>query len=187
MARDLLSVQASTVASEFDFSISGRDYRYEEQDLHRHLWRYVLEYEEQLHGVDVKTGEAHSISDEEIAIDVAASSAMSFEAKEEDKHTPYLKTLKNSRPLPDFEEYAIDTPYMILWSKIKKNTFSANTPYPKTPILRIGQYSVSKKSDMAYWSIRRIQKSDMAYPIPAQEFWNILFLEPTPSNPDTPY
>ncbi|GJZ16972.1 hypothetical protein Tco_0553095 [Tanacetum coccineum] len=57
----------------------------------------------------------------------------------------YLKTLKNSRPLPDFEEYAIDTPYMILWSKIKKNTFSANTPYPKTPILRIGQYSVSKK------------------------------------------
>ncbi|GJW47446.1 reverse transcriptase domain-containing protein [Tanacetum coccineum] len=94
---------------------------------------------------------------------------------------------RNSRPLPDFEEYAIDTPYMILWSKIKKNTFSANTPYPKTPILRIGQYSVSKKSDMAYWSIRRIQKSDMAYPIPAQEFWNILFLEPTPSNPDTPY
>ncbi|GJU11157.1 probable DNA helicase MCM8 [Tanacetum coccineum] len=39
---------------------------------------------------------------------------------------------------------------------------------------------------MVYWSIRRIQKSDMAYPIPAQEFWNILFLEPTPSNPDTP-
>nr|GEV04689.1 hypothetical protein [Tanacetum cinerariifolium] len=37
----------------------------------------------------------------------------------------------------------------------KKNTFSANTSYPKTLILRIGQYSVSKKSDMAYWSIRR--------------------------------
>ncbi|GJR68066.1 hypothetical protein Tco_0014131 [Tanacetum coccineum] len=76
-------------------------------------------------------------------------------------NTLYLKTLKNSRPLPDFEEYAIDTPYMILWSKIKKNTFSANAPYPKTPILRIGQYSVSKKSDMVYWSIRRIKKSDM--------------------------
>ncbi|GJZ08214.1 ribosomal biogenesis protein LAS1L-like protein isoform X2, partial [Tanacetum coccineum] len=47
------------------------------------------------------------------------------------KHTPYLNTLKNSRPLPDFEEYAVstsaDTPYMILWSTIKKNTFSANT------------------------------------------------------------
>ncbi|GJS86703.1 hypothetical protein Tco_0769339 [Tanacetum coccineum] len=78
---------------------------------------------------------------------------------------PYLKTLKNSRPFPDFEEYAIDMPYMILWSKIKKNTFSANTPYPKTLILRIGQYSVSNKSDMAYWSIRHIQKSDTAYPI----------------------
>ncbi|GJW51264.1 putative ribonuclease H-like domain-containing protein [Tanacetum coccineum] len=79
-------------------------------------------------------------------------------AKDGEKdHTPYLKTLKNSRPLPDFEEYAIDTPYMILWSKIKKNTFSTNTPYPKTLILRIGQYSVSNKSDMAYWSIRRIQ------------------------------
>ncbi|GKC12496.1 hypothetical protein Tco_1009278 [Tanacetum coccineum] len=35
---------------------------------------------------------------------------------------------------------------------------------------------------MAYWSIRRIQKLDMAYPIPTQEFWNILFLEPTPSH-----
>ncbi|GJV00664.1 hypothetical protein Tco_1329934 [Tanacetum coccineum] len=62
-------------------------------------------------------------------------------------------TLKNSRPLPDFEEYAVstlaDTPYMILWSTIKKSTFTANTPYPKPqysvsedPILRIGQYSV---------------------------------------------
>ncbi|GJR10702.1 hypothetical protein Tco_0793354 [Tanacetum coccineum] len=97
-------------------------------------------------------------------------------------NTPYLKTLKNSRLLPDFEEYAIDTPYMILLSKIKKNTFSANTPYLKNPILCIGQYSVSKKSDMAYCSIRHIQKSDMAYPIPAQEFWNILFLEPMPSH-----
>ncbi|GJY34895.1 hypothetical protein Tco_0419364 [Tanacetum coccineum] len=75
-------------------------------------------------------------------------------------NTSYLKTLKNSRPLPNFEEYAIDTPYMILWSKIKKNTFSANTPYPKTPILRIGQYFVSKKTDMAYWSIRRHRMDD---------------------------
>ncbi|GJW95990.1 reverse transcriptase domain-containing protein [Tanacetum coccineum] len=67
----------------------------------------------------------------------------------------YLKTLKNSRPLPDFEEYAVstsvDTPYMILWPIIKKSTFTANTLYPKpqysvskTSILRIGQYSVSK-------------------------------------------
>ncbi|GKC03731.1 hypothetical protein Tco_0995341, partial [Tanacetum coccineum] len=24
-------------------------------------------------------------------------------------HTPYLLTLKNSRPLPDFEEYAVST------------------------------------------------------------------------------
>ncbi|GKD71602.1 hypothetical protein Tco_1325692, partial [Tanacetum coccineum] len=68
-------------------------------------------------------------------------------------NTPYLKTLKNSRPLLDFEEYAVSTsadmPYVILWSTIKRNTFTANTPYPKTqysaseyPILRIGQYSV---------------------------------------------
>ncbi|GKA63651.1 ribonuclease H-like domain-containing protein [Tanacetum coccineum] len=27
--------------------------------------------------------------------------------REKEKHTPYLKTLKNSRPLPDFEEYAV--------------------------------------------------------------------------------
>ncbi|GKB23368.1 hypothetical protein Tco_0862769 [Tanacetum coccineum] len=49
-------------------------------------------------------------------------------------------TLKNSRPLLDFEEYAVstsaDTPYMIPWSTIKGNAFSANTSYPKP------QYSV---------------------------------------------
>ncbi|GJW85068.1 reverse transcriptase domain-containing protein [Tanacetum coccineum] len=84
---------------------------------------------------------------------------MKLKMRKEFKHgnkanMQHLKTLKNSRPLPNFEKYAIDTPYMILWLKIKKITFSANTPYPKTPISRIGQYSVSKKSDMAYWSIR---------------------------------
>ncbi|GKF16190.1 hypothetical protein Tco_0061108, partial [Tanacetum coccineum] len=78
------------------------------------------------------------------------------------KHTLYLKTLKNSRPLPDFEEYAVYDTLV----KIKKNTFSANTPYPKTPILRIGQYSVSKKSDMAYWSIR----------VSRNRIWRIQFL-----------
>ncbi|GKF55310.1 hypothetical protein Tco_0165650, partial [Tanacetum coccineum] len=103
------------------------------------------------------------------------------------KHTSYLKTLKNSRPFPDFEEYAIDTPYMILWLKIKKNTFSANAPYPKTPILRIGQYSVSKKSDMAYWSIRRIQKSDMAYPISCAKFLEYFILGAHAKSSNTPY
>ncbi|GJQ97050.1 hypothetical protein Tco_0008189 [Tanacetum coccineum] len=97
------------------------------------------------------------------------------------------KTLKNSRPLPDFEEYAIDTPYMILWSKIKENTFSANTPYPKTPILCIGQYSVSKKLDMAYWSIRRIQKSDMAYPISCARILEYFILEAHAKSSNTPY
>ncbi|GJU60207.1 hypothetical protein Tco_1237973 [Tanacetum coccineum] len=48
------------------------------------------------------------------------------------RNTPYLKIMKNSRPFSDFEEYAVSTsadmPYMILWSTIKKNTFTANTP-----------------------------------------------------------
>ncbi|GJW16633.1 hypothetical protein Tco_0024069, partial [Tanacetum coccineum] len=43
-----------------------------------------LEYEEQLHETEVATGDAYSISDEEIAVDVAASSARSSEAEEED-------------------------------------------------------------------------------------------------------
>ncbi|GJV97792.1 reverse transcriptase domain-containing protein [Tanacetum coccineum] len=73
-------------------------------------------------------------------------------------NTLYLKTLKNSRPLPDFEEYAVDTPYMILWSNIEKSTFSANTPYPKTLILCISQYFISKKSDTPYWSIRHFMR-----------------------------
>ncbi|GJZ65782.1 hypothetical protein Tco_0622478 [Tanacetum coccineum] len=102
-------------------------------------------------------------------------------------NTPYLKTLKNSRPLSDFEEYAIDTPYMILWSKIKKYTFSANTPYPKTPILCIGQYSVSKKTDMAYWSIRRIQKSDTAYPNSCARILEYFILGAHAKSSNTPY
>ncbi|GJU16493.1 reverse transcriptase domain-containing protein [Tanacetum coccineum] len=68
-------------------------------------------------------------------------------------------TLKNSRPLPDYKEYAVftsaDTPYMILWSTIKRNMFSANTPYPKPqysvseePILRIGQYAYATAKAM---------------------------------------
>ncbi|GKB76929.1 hypothetical protein Tco_0943824 [Tanacetum coccineum] len=102
-------------------------------------------------------------------------------------NTPYLKTLKDSRSLPDFEEYAIDTPYMILWSKIKKNTFSANTLYPKTSILRIGQYSVSKKSDMAYWSIRRIQKLDTAYPNSCARILEYFILGAHAKSSNTPY
>ncbi|GKC96860.1 hypothetical protein Tco_1162302 [Tanacetum coccineum] len=50
------------------------------------------------------------------------------------------KNFEELRPFPDFEEYVIstsvDTSCMILWSNIKKNTFSANTPYPRN------QYSV---------------------------------------------
>nr|GEV66015.1 reverse transcriptase domain-containing protein [Tanacetum cinerariifolium] len=61
---------------------------------------------------------------------------------------PYLMTLKNSRPFHDFEEYAVstsaDTPYMILWSKIMRSTFSANSPYPKS------QYAVPKDPNTPY-------------------------------------
>nr|GEZ58610.1 hypothetical protein [Tanacetum cinerariifolium] len=70
-------------------------------------------------------------------------------------------TLKKSSQLPDFEEYAVstsaDTPYMIHWSTIKRNTFSANTPSPKP------QYFVSedqilriRRPNTLYWSILRI-------------------------------
>ncbi|GJU03839.1 hypothetical protein Tco_1114177 [Tanacetum coccineum] len=41
-------------------------------------------------------------------------------SKTREKNTPHPKTLTNSRPLPDFEEYVVstsaDTPYKILWS-----------------------------------------------------------------------
>ncbi|GJX14979.1 hypothetical protein Tco_0206737 [Tanacetum coccineum] len=90
-------------------------------------------------------------------------------------NTPYPNTLKNSRPLPDFEEYAVDTPYMILRSNIKKSTFLANTPYPKTPILRIGQYSILVNTP--YWSILRIQEVGYAVlvntPYPISRIWRI--------------
>ncbi|GKA11154.1 hypothetical protein Tco_0690587 [Tanacetum coccineum] len=43
-----------------------------------------LEYKEQLHETEVATGDAYSNSDEEIALDEAASEARSSEAEEED-------------------------------------------------------------------------------------------------------
>ncbi|GKA43092.1 hypothetical protein Tco_0735752, partial [Tanacetum coccineum] len=98
-------------------------------------------------------------------------------------NTPYLKTLKNSRPLPDFEEYAVSASvymsYIILWSNIKKNTLSANTPYLRCPIHRTGvaQYTVPKKSDTPYQrgSIRRIQEVGYAVSKPAQENSRIFY------------
>ncbi|GJY42611.1 hypothetical protein Tco_0430824 [Tanacetum coccineum] len=81
-----------------------------------------------------------------------------------DINSPYLKTSKNLRPLPDFEEYAVstsvDTPFRIQ---------RTNTPY--WLILRIRRTNTPywsmlhiRRPNTPYWSIRRIQKSDMAYP-----------------------
>ncbi|GJV25405.1 zinc finger BED domain-containing protein RICESLEEPER 2 [Tanacetum coccineum] len=106
MARDLLSVQPSTVASESSFSTSGRVLsrrrtRFTPTSLemciclkdhldavermqHISSHKDVLEYEEQLHETEVATGDAFSLSDEEIALDEVASEARSSEAEEED-------------------------------------------------------------------------------------------------------
>ncbi|GJW95988.1 DNA-directed DNA polymerase [Tanacetum coccineum] len=78
--------------------------------------------------------------------------------------------------MPDFEEYAVsksvDTPYMILWSTIKKSMFTdwsilriGQYSVSEDPILRIGQYSISKNP------IRRIEGS-------FRKFWDILFVDP---------
>ncbi|GKA59112.1 zinc finger BED domain-containing protein RICESLEEPER 2 [Tanacetum coccineum] len=94
MARDLLSVQASTIASESTFSTSGRVVSIRRTRLtpasldmciflkdhldaaeriqHISSLKDGLEYEEQLHGVEVETGNALSLFDEEIALDEAA-------------------------------------------------------------------------------------------------------------------
>ncbi|GKA59111.1 zinc finger BED domain-containing protein RICESLEEPER 2 [Tanacetum coccineum] len=94
MARDLLSVQASTIASESTFSTSGRVVSIRRTRLtpaslemciclkdhldaaeriqHISSLEDGLEYEEQLHGVEVETGNAFSLFDEEIALDEAA-------------------------------------------------------------------------------------------------------------------
>ncbi|GKD43332.1 zinc finger BED domain-containing protein RICESLEEPER 2, partial [Tanacetum coccineum] len=104
--RDLLSVQASTVASKSAFSIGGRVLSIRKTRLtptslemciclkdhldaaeriqHISSLEDGLDYEEQLHDVEVETGLTISLSDEEIALDEAASEARSFEAKEED-------------------------------------------------------------------------------------------------------
>nr|GEU38220.1 transposase [Tanacetum cinerariifolium] len=106
MARDLLSVQASTMALESAFSTSGRVLsirrkrltpaslemciflkdHLDEAERIQHISNLEdgLDYEEQLHDVDVETGFAISFFDEEIALDEAASEARSSEAEEED-------------------------------------------------------------------------------------------------------
>ncbi|GJW86741.1 zinc finger BED domain-containing protein RICESLEEPER 2 [Tanacetum coccineum] len=82
---DLLSVQASTVASEFAFYTSGRDHLdAAERIQHISSLEDGLDNEEQLHDVEVETGFAISLSDEEIALDEVASEARSSEAEEED-------------------------------------------------------------------------------------------------------
>ncbi|GKE16377.1 zinc finger BED domain-containing protein RICESLEEPER 2 [Tanacetum coccineum] len=106
MAQDLLSVQASTVASKSAFSISGRvlwkrrirltptslemciclkdHLDATERIQHISSLEDRLEYGEQLHIDEVETGNAFSLSNEEIALDEAVSEAMSSEAEEED-------------------------------------------------------------------------------------------------------
>ncbi|GJY07879.1 hypothetical protein Tco_0374933 [Tanacetum coccineum] len=87
-------------------------------------------------------------------------------------------TLKNSRPLPDFEEYAVstsaDTPYMILWSKIMRSTFSANSPYPKS------QYAVPKDPNTPYPKSQYAVPKDPNTPYPKSQY-------AVPNKPDTPY
>ncbi|GJR67425.1 zinc finger BED domain-containing protein RICESLEEPER 2-like protein [Tanacetum coccineum] len=73
MTRDLLSVQAST--DHLDAA---------EHIQHISSLEDGLEYQEQLHGVEVETGNAFSLSDGEIALDEATSEARSSEAEEED-------------------------------------------------------------------------------------------------------
>ncbi|GJS92593.1 zinc finger BED domain-containing protein RICESLEEPER 2 [Tanacetum coccineum] len=105
MARDLLSVQASTVASESAFSTSRRVLlirrtrltptslemciylkdHLDEAERIQHIASVEdrLEYEGQLHDVEVTTGEANTIFNEELALDEATSEARSSEADEE--------------------------------------------------------------------------------------------------------
>ncbi|GKD42627.1 zinc finger BED domain-containing protein RICESLEEPER 2 [Tanacetum coccineum] len=106
MAQDLLSVQASTVASESAFFTSGRVLSIRRTRLtpaslnmciclkdhldaaeriqHIASLEDGLKYEGQLHDVEVTTGEANTISDEELALDEATSEARSSEVDEED-------------------------------------------------------------------------------------------------------
>nr|GEW42592.1 zinc finger BED domain-containing protein RICESLEEPER 2-like [Tanacetum cinerariifolium] len=72
MARDLLSVQASTVASEFAFSLSGRTHK-----RIQHISNFegdCLEIEQQLLDVEAEAGYTISLSDEEIVLDEQARS-----------------------------------------------------------------------------------------------------------------
>ncbi|GJU32606.1 hypothetical protein Tco_1176195 [Tanacetum coccineum] len=84
MVRDLLTVQASTVASESDFSIRGMDHLDAVERLqHISSLEGEIDIEQELHDVEVKAGFAISLSDEKIALDEAASEARSEASKEE--------------------------------------------------------------------------------------------------------
>nr|GEU57776.1 zinc finger BED domain-containing protein RICESLEEPER 2 [Tanacetum cinerariifolium] len=106
LAPDLLSVQASTVASEFAFSTSERVLSIRKTrltptslgiciclkdhlDATERIQHIVsledgLEYEGKLHDVEVTTAGANTIFDEELALDDATSNARSSEPDDED-------------------------------------------------------------------------------------------------------
>ncbi|GKD19030.1 zinc finger BED domain-containing protein RICESLEEPER 2 [Tanacetum coccineum] len=106
MALDLLCVQAYTVASESAFSTSGRVLSIRRTRLtstslemciclkdhldaaeriqHISSLEDRLEYEEQLHDLEVEMGNVFSLFDEKIALDEATSEARSSKAEEEE-------------------------------------------------------------------------------------------------------
>ncbi|GJY90894.1 zinc finger BED domain-containing protein RICESLEEPER 2 [Tanacetum coccineum] len=105
-AQDLLSVQASKVASKSAFSTSGRVlsirrtrlasaslemciFLKDHSDADERIQHIAsledgLEYEGKLHDVEMTTGESYTIFDVELALDEATSKARSSEAEEED-------------------------------------------------------------------------------------------------------
>ncbi|GJR89390.1 hypothetical protein Tco_0213401 [Tanacetum coccineum] len=79
-------------------------------------------------------------SDEELISHHSAYLLSQTKLQYQNLNTSYLKTLKNSKPLPDFEEYAV---YDTLVKYQEKHVF-CHYSISKTSILCIGQYSVSE-------------------------------------------
>nr|GEW27379.1 zinc finger BED domain-containing protein RICESLEEPER 2-like [Tanacetum cinerariifolium]GEW77042.1 zinc finger BED domain-containing protein RICESLEEPER 2-like [Tanacetum cinerariifolium]GEX51000.1 zinc finger BED domain-containing protein RICESLEEPER 2-like [Tanacetum cinerariifolium] len=74
MAMDIISVQATSVASESAFSTSGRDHLdAQERKQHKSGLENPIDFKEEILDAEVQQNEAIPLSEEEIALDVASS------------------------------------------------------------------------------------------------------------------
>ncbi|GKA04241.1 hypothetical protein Tco_0677022 [Tanacetum coccineum] len=115
-----------------------------------------------------------------------------------------LELKRRNMKITDLDiQYAVsikeDVTYPCLHFTKYHEELKSNTPYPYSPIrrTRIPQYNIPGRSIRCAQEVQYTEPEEPNTPYPgsrirriqtsSRKFWNILFVDPTPSNPDTPY